>query len=505
MGRSGQLRGLWGSERPFVVAFAAAAVLRILVLVAFPPAFLMSDGPTYLGFVDHLVASGDRPVGYGVFLRVLSWATRSLELVSTSQLVLGLLTGLIGYVLLRRWGVSPWVATLAALPVLFDPLQLMLEHAVLSDVLFGFLLMLAAAVLAWWRRPRLWTTAAAGTLFGAATLVRIVGEPTVAVSVLFLLLAATTWRARLVHSALVVVTFLLPLTAYAAWYHHENGVFAITDASGRALYMRTTSFVDCSRLTLPSYEQTLCPGEPLGDRFDPTWYGWHDPNTVHKLHLPPGVSQQQAMRDFAIRAIKAQPLDYLRVVARDAVLPFTSMQRDNRYEYSTAVKWDFSTYLHYVPTRRWTEPAFAAHGGVMPLARHPLADRLADYGRWIHVPGPLLLALLVLAVAGLVVRREEARSVRPLAVLLLALPLVLILAPDATAEFVWRYQLPLVTMLPLSAALGWTRLRGPRREPGRRRGRRPDRQPDLRPDRPPDLEPDRQDGQVGTMATPSTD
>jgi len=462
MARSEQLRGLWRSERPFVVAFALAAFVRILLMVAFPPAFLMSDGPTYLGFVDHLFPSPDRPVGYGVYLRVLSWTTRSVELVSATQLVLGLLTGLLGYVLLRRWGVSSWVATLATLPVLFDALQLMLEHSVLSDVLFGFLLMLGVASLAWWREPRLWTTAVAGLVLGSATLVRIIGEPTVAVAVLFLLLAATTWRARLTQALVVVVAFAVPVTAYAAWYHQENGAFALTQASGRALYMRTTSFVDCSLLTLPSYEQTLCPGEPLGDRFDPTWYGWHDPNTVHNLHLPPGVTAQQAMRDFARRAIEAQPADYLRVVARDAALPFIAVHRDDRYEYSTAVKWDLSTYVDYRPTPLWTGPAFAAHGGEMPVTRHPLGDWFATYGRWVYVPGPLLLVLLVVAVAGLVVRRPGTPSARPLAVLLLVLPLTLVLVPDVSAEFVWRYQLPLFVLLPMSAALGWTRLRAPR-------------------------------------------
>ena len=138
-----------------MVALAAALLLRILVVVAFPPAFLVSDGPTYLGFVDRLVPSPDRPVGYGVLLRVLSWATRSVALVSATQLVLGLATALLAYVLLRRWGVPSWVATLATLPLLFDPLQLLLEHTVLSDVLFGFLVMLAVAVLAWWHVPRL--------------------------------------------------------------------------------------------------------------------------------------------------------------------------------------------------------------------------------------------------------------------------------------------------------------------------------------------------------------
>ena len=57
MSGSEQLRGVWRSERPFVVAFALAAVVRVLLMVAFPPAFLMSDGPTYLGFVDDLFPS----------------------------------------------------------------------------------------------------------------------------------------------------------------------------------------------------------------------------------------------------------------------------------------------------------------------------------------------------------------------------------------------------------------------------------------------------------------
>jgi hypothetical protein len=51
-------------------------------------------------------------------------------------------------------------------------------------------------------------------------------------------------------------------------------------------------------------------------------------------------------------------------------------------------------------------------------------------------------------------------------VLLIVLPLGLTLVPDLTAEFVWRYELPMFTLLPLAAGLGWTRLRGPRIQPG---------------------------------------
>ena len=120
--------------------------------------------------------------------------------------------------------------------------------------------------------------------------------------------------------------------------------------------------------------------------------------------------------------------------------------------------------------------AFRAHVGDVPAPRQPMADALGWYGRMVFVPGPLSLALVILAAAGIVVRRrDEVPSLRPLALLTLSLPLMLILIPDVTAQFVWRYQLPLVIMLPLSAALGWTRLR-------------------------PEADPQR-----GTTATPSTD
>jgi hypothetical protein len=295
----------------------------------------------------------------------------------------------------------------------------------------------------------------------------------------FLLMAATTWRRRLAHVALVGVAFAVPLVAYADWYHHEHGVWALTQSSGRAFYMRTTAFVDCSKLDLPSYEKVLCPVNPLSDRQDPTWYGWHSTDTVPRLDPPRGVTKDEAMRDFAVRAIRAQPLDYARVTARDFVLPFVALDRNDRYEYSTSVKWTFGQYVDYVPTPLWTEPAFAQHGERMPVSRQPAADALAFYGRHVYVPGPMLVLLLVLTVAGLVARRPEAPSRRPLVVLLLVLPLGLSLVPDLTAEFVWRYELTLYTLLPLGAAVAWTRLREPR-------GRREATQP-------------------GTTATPSTD
>ncbi|WP_151082214.1 hypothetical protein [Nocardioides cynanchi] len=462
-----RFRGLWRTERPFLVAVALGVVVRVVIAIAFPPAFVMSDAPAYLDLVDHLVPPVSRPAGYGAVLRVLSWVSRSLWVISTTQVLMGLATAVLAYVLLRRWGVSTLVATLATLPLLFDSMQLLLEHAVLSDVLFDLLLVAAVAALAWWPAPRLWTTAAAGLLLGLATLVRIVGEPSILAAVLFVLMAATTWRHRIAQAVVVCVAFALPLVAYAGWYHQENGVYALTQASGRALYMRTTTFVQCSKLHLPAYERVLCPREPLGSRREPTFYGWHSPSTLPRLHPPPGVTVDQALRDFAIRAIKSDPLAYLRVGARDFVLQFWAPDRGPYYEYKTSVKWTFAYFVDYRPSPSWTGRAFAEHGGQVQLTRQPAADVLSWYGRLVYVPGPATLVLLVVAVAGAVVRREEAPSRRPLTVLLVVLPLGLSLVPDLTAEFVWRYELPMFTMLPLAAALGWTRLRrAPLARPG---------------------------------------
>jgi hypothetical protein len=274
--------------------------------------------------------------------------------------------------------------------------------------------------------------------------------------VLFCLWAATTWRARVATSLVVVVSFALPVGAYAAWYHSEHGAWALSQSGGRALYMRTTGFVDCTRFTMPDYERPLCPAEPLGSRLDPTQYGWHTPDGTHGLHPPSGMTPDEAMHDFAVRAIQAQPGDYARIVARDVMLNFT-VPRIDRYEYDTASKWRFETYVDFEQTG-WTRPAYLAHGGDLLEARQPLAGWLGWYGYTVYAWGPLLFLLTLLAIVGLVVRRRGGAQPRALVFLLLATALGLLVTPDVTAQFVWRYQLPFVVLIPLAAVVAVSRL-----------------------------------------------
>jgi hypothetical protein len=452
----------WRDHTPFLVLLGLGAALRVVVQLSFPPGFVFSDGPGYLSLVDDLVPLTDRVVGYGLFLHVLAHVSREVWLITVVQHLLGLATAALAYALLRRWGADAWVAALATVPVLFDGMQLVLEHSVLSDVLFDLVVLAGLGILAWHHRPQLPTTVLGGLLLGAAVCVRVVGQPLVLAAVVFCLLAAATWRDRLVHAVVVVAVFCIPVLGYAAWFHHEQGAWALSESAGRALYMRTTAWVDCTTFSMPDYERPLCPAEPIGERLDPTEYGWHTPNSTHGLTPPDGVTVDDAMHDFAMRAIRAQPGDYARTVTRDVALNFWPTREDH-YEYDTADKWSFARYVDLEQLTGFTKPAYEAHGGDLPTVHQPGASKLATYGTTVYLWGPALLVLLLLALASLLVPGRPGR--RSVIVLLLMVGVGLMVAPDVTAEFVWRYQLPALVLVPMAAALGWTRL-WRRRQPG---------------------------------------
>ncbi len=450
-------RWLLHDHRPFMVLLGLGVAVRLLAIGGFPPGFIFSDGPAYLAFVDHLTVSPDRPVGYGAYVHVLAWLTRGVWLITLTQHLMGLAVAAVLYALMRRYRVGPTLAAVAVAPVLLDSMQLVVEHSVMSDPLFELLLVGGIAILAWKRTPTVPLAAIAGLVLGLSVLVRVVAEPVVLAALVFCLLAGGGWSRRLASGAALVACFVAPLAVYASWYHHERGSYALTEISGRALYMRTTTFVDCGKLDLPTYEETLCPRQPLGEREDPTSYVWHDPFALHAVVPPPGMTADEVAHDFAMRAIRAQPLDYARVAARDFVLNFSPTRRDH-YEYNTAYKWQFGSYVDYRPTN-WTRPAFEDHGGTQLRSYRPWVLILTGYERLVYLWGPLLLVCLVVAVGG-VLRRGDGRTAgaRNLALLLVLVGAGLMAVPDLTAEFVWRYQLPAVVLLPVAAALSWTRL-----------------------------------------------
>ncbi|CAA9435615.1 MAG: hypothetical protein AVDCRST_MAG35-2887 [uncultured Quadrisphaera sp.] len=463
-------------HRPFLVLLALGVLVRVAVTAAFTPGLMMSDAPTYLDVVDTPVPNPDRPVGYALLLLVPVTAVSDTVLaVVLAQHALGLGTAALLYALLRRWRVGRWPAALAAAPLLLDSLQLILEHAPLSDTTFVALVVAGLAVLAWRPRPTVALALGAGLLLGASATVRQVGTPLVLAGALHCLLVGRTWRARSVTALVLAAGFALPVGAYATWYQSHHGAFALSDVGGRSAYMRTTAFVDCAQLDVPRYQRVLCPPQPRGERLDPTNYGWYDVphgGTAISLDPPGGTTRDEAMRSFAAAAVRAQPLDYAAVVARDVALNF-DLWRGNRAEYDTAFKWRFGTYLDRAPTA-YTSAGYAEHGGDQLSVRRPLGDVLAGYSRAVYLPGPVLLACLGLAVAAaLGAGRARASGMRALCLLFAVCGLGLLLVPAVGTQFVWRYQLPALALLPAAAALAWTALRPGAAGPGpltRRRG-----------------------------------
>lgn len=464
----------WIAEhRPFLIALALGAAVRVLASLAFSPALIISDAPRYLSVIDTFEPAQDRVVGYSLLvLYPLSLITESLVAVVVAQNLLGLATAVLLYVLLRRWGTTRWPATLATLPVLFDAMRLILEHTPLSDTLFVLMVVAGIAALGWRRRPTLALALAAGLLLGASVTVRQVGLPLVLVGAAFCLVVSLGWRARLGTAAVFTLAFVVPIGAYMTWYHHEHGVYALSEIGGKSAYMRTTSFVDCSGVSIPEYQRVLCPPEPRGQREDPTFYGWNDDGTVARLETPPGTTPTEAMRGFAREAITEQPFDYALVVARDFALNF-DLWRGDRFEFGTSYKWRFSFYVDR-ESDSWTAPAYENHGGEHLSTHQPYATALVVYG-WVgYLPGPVLLGCLVLGLmGGFGWRRARSSELRAMCLLLTVSGIALLLVPAVTTQFVWRYQLPALALLPAGAALAFTALRGVKSMPAPSRLRGP--------------------------------
>jgi hypothetical protein len=105
--------------------------------------------------------------------------------------------------------------------------------------------------------------------------------------------------------------------------------------------------------------------------------------------------------------------------------------------------------------------AYRDHGGAQLEAHQPFASALVTYSRFVYLPGPLLFGCLVIGVAGaLGFGRAKCSGMPALCLLLTGTGAGLILVPDLVGEFVWRYQLPALALLPVGAALAATALRG---------------------------------------------
>ena len=468
----------------FTIVLAAAVVIRIIVILGYPPILWFNDSYNYVHDAVSHVPDAVRPNGYPFFIDLLL-PLHSAYPLAILQAAMGVAMGVLIYALLRRRGLPWWGATLAALPVLFDSYQLHLEHMITADTLFIFLGTVAIVILCWNDRPSVPVMAVAGLLIGYATLVRSVGQPLLAVVLVAMLVRRVGWR-RLVT---LLVAGVVPIVVYMAWFNGSHGRFGLTESSGTFLYSRVSTFAECDKIKPSADVRALCDPTPPYLRPVSGEYLWADnenwpDNKVttplfnlhhsadNRLRFTPKVN---AMAEkFAREAILAQPVSYLHVVVDDTLHTFGwNRQPDPNNYYGNGPAFQFVSGKELnalIPW--WVNPVrgdatanrvyqarqeFGGPGLGNTRAVQPWQHLLQEYQRYIYLRGTLLGLVVLIGAAGVVARWRRWGGIGLLPWLVGALMIVL---PPMTAGFSYRYVLAAIPATCLAAGLAFARRPG---------------------------------------------
>ena len=146
-------RALVLSNKLFSLALAAGAIVRLVAVLGNPGAlWFAGDTYVYIGAALRLQPNLSKTTGYSLYLKALE-PFHSFTLVSITQHLMGLAMAVMLYALLRRNRVRRWIATLATVPILFNGFEIELEHLIMADLLFEFVMFTAAVMLLWNRKP----------------------------------------------------------------------------------------------------------------------------------------------------------------------------------------------------------------------------------------------------------------------------------------------------------------------------------------------------------------
>jgi hypothetical protein len=297
-----------------------------------------------------------------------------------------------------------------------------------------------------------------------------------------------------------------PVAAYAAWFHSWWGSYTLSRASGFYLWGRVSSFADCSVIKPPASEVAICPSGTPSSRRPPGDYIWHAPQVRHMAGGGPVTAANDArLRDFAIRAVEAQPLGYLHAILDGLAL---SVEWPRKGDYPSAG----TVYLYYFHLTPWTIPVHTwvaggnaysdavQYGHATPSrVVRPVAILIDGYERVFYTYGPLFGLILLTGLGGVLrIRRRPGRRPvlawsprgsagsggddppEPPRISWSMLPwltgVVLLVFPIAVADFDYRYLLPVLPFASLAAGLAFAPARPPA-APGPAPGLEPDAVP----------------------------
>jgi len=451
---------VWSGHRLFILVLAPAVLLRVDAELGYRWQSWFNDSFVYLAHTISFSLDPTRVSGYSLWLRILE-PFHSYALITILQHLEGLSVGVMVYALARhRFGARAWIAALAAVPVLYDGFEIQLEHLIMADTPFLFVVMLATTLLLWNPAgPSTRVSAVIGLLLGLAAVLRSIGLPLVAIFGVYMIIRRIGWR----KVAATVVVCLIPVFGYAGVFYLEHGQFAMSNATGVFLYSRVMTFADCSVVHPPAYELELCSTVPPDKRGIDQAYIWTSTRDTPLDRFPPPVFNPVTNRygeDFAIRAIEAQPLGYLKAVVHDTVMAFGW----KRIVFPQAATYD--EYLfgrHSLPIPSWdrvnlgkyhTYASFYVRGNPVTDVVNPYASIIRVYQEYVWLPGTVYCLILLAGLGGIVLawRRLGGEALLPWAI-----SFAMILVPAATAEFDYRYVLPAVPFACLAAVMAFSR------------------------------------------------
>jgi hypothetical protein len=458
----------------FSIALVAGAALRLIVMLGFTPAVLFRlDTFDYVWGALHVSPNVVNPSGYSLFL----WFFRpfhSFVLIVAVQHLMGLLLAGLVYAMVRHFGLPRWAGTLAAVPVLFDPAQLLIEQFVMADLLAMLMMMGSFAVLLLGpRKPSFWRVVISGVLIGASVTVRPTTIPIVFLIPLFLLVRRAGWQ----RAGAALAAGVIPVLAYMSWFDAVHGEFNLTSSNGLFLWSRTMSFANCQIIKPSADLRALCPEEQPGPlsqvnpdlRRLPKRYLWNhsiwawqgaDPTAF----VPDTAAFTQAnnarAQRFAILAIKAQPGAYLHDVVTESLRPFrkTNILRFPTYQPHTVALNEQTRNYALGVIEAWTgnTQGVANNLGVQYGVRlhTPFSSLVQKYQRVVYLPGPVFALIVLVGLGGLLWPRRRTAA----AALLWVSAMIIMVLPTAEHEYTYRYVIPIVPLVCIAAAIALRRL-----------------------------------------------
>ena len=431
------------------VLLGAALLLRVIVAVAVTPVEMNQvDSLVYIDMAENgLFTDPVKPAGYSVFLQILHAISSQISWTIAVQHLLGLVTALILYSTVRRAGAPLWAALVSAAAVLFSLDQIFLEHSLLSETPFTFLLVSALyCCVRALDEPRTWRfgldsrlawIVAAGLLLGACAWIRTVAAPMAILLALWCVLAIPgSWRARLVRGALAGAAAALVVLGYFVAHEIERGYFGFNDGTGRVLLGRASPFAECSKFDPPEGGEVLCERTPPDERNGPDYYIFDGASPAWEAFGPlPGGDR--VAREFATSAILAQPLDYLEAVLSDSARHFIPFLDDER-PYAGS-PYEFIKLDHVDGNEPAVQQAIDGYYESGSLTVRGITDELGDLQEVLRVHQILMLQALLLAAVAIALSRGRERAVL---VLLAGTGLALLVIPAITATYNARYAVP---------------------------------------------------------------